>query len=658
MSAPRARRHALACVICVAAAPAPAAAFDFFGLFGNSDKPPDVAPDSLSYALAIETQGQDQADKTDLKQAVRDASTLYKLRQDRPVDGEALFRRAQIDLGPVADALWALGYYDARLFVSVAGAPVESGEQGLRRAAAAAEAYRNREAVPVRIDVQTGPLYRMRDVAIGYPPAAAPEGLPRRIQRLKPGDPARAADVRAQQAEVVDYFRDRSRPLAKVGELSAVVDHRSRVMDADIPVLPGPVAGIGPVTLSGAKDVDPRVIATFVYLEEGESYSPKKIADARKAIAKIPALGSVRVRESETLDANGNLPLFIDVTERKPRLVGFSARYSTRDGPGVRGYWEHRNLFGGAERLRLEGDVMLAPRIDGTQIKRLKDFKWNDLGGRFAVSFEKPALGGTPNDLLADAFVVRERVGDRSFGGYTNRAGGATLAIRHRFTDFFSIQGGVTGERSSSSDVLGRVDATLVGLTAGVRYDTTDNALDPKEGVRLTGTVNGYPTALGSTVGLIEARAAGSAYYALDEDQRYVLAGRVGLGSIGGADLTEIPSGHRFFAGGGGSVRGYAYRTVSPTFLGSITGGRSLVEASAEARIKITDTIGIVPFVDVGSAFASSLPSLKEFVAVGAGVGLRYYTPIGPIRLDVATPVNKRNGDRALAVYISIGQAF
>jgi translocation and assembly module TamA len=308
--------------------------------------------------------------------------------------------------------------------------------------------------------------------------------------------------------------------------------------------------------------------------------------------------------------------------------------------------------------LRVEGDLVLAPRIDGTEITRFKDFTANDLGSRISASFEKPALGGTRNDLLIDAFGVRERVGDNRFGGYTNRAGGATLAIKHRFSDHFSIIGGVTGERASSSDVLGRVDATLIGLTAGLRYDSTDNLLDPKSGVRFAATVTGNPTALGSTVGFVEARGAGSAYVSLDEDGRYVLAGRLGLGTIAGAGLSEIPSGHRFFAGGGGSVRGYAYHTVSPLVDGSIVGGRSLFEGSVEARIKITDTIGIVPFVDVGGAFASSVPNFQGFTAVGAGLGLRYLTAIGPIRLDVATPVTRRDGDRPVAIYVSIGQAF
>jgi translocation and assembly module TamA len=637
---------------------APAQAFDFFGLFGSSEKPPEVAPDALSYSLQFEISGQDPADKTDLKQALRDASTLYKLRQDRPIDGEALYRRAQSDLGPMLDALWALGYYDARISVTIVGAPVDAGEAGLRRASGASEAFRNRAAVPVQALVQSGPLYRLRGVAIDFPREAAPEGLPRRAVSIRPGDPARAADIRAQQTQAVDFFRDQSRPLAKTGELSAVVDHRSSAMDVEIPVLPGPVAGIGHISVAGTQDVDPRVIASFVYLQQGEAYSPKKILDARKAIAAIPAMASVRIRESETLDKDGNLPLFIDVTERKPRLLGFAARYSTMDGPGLRTYWEHRNLFGGAERLRVEGDLVLAPRIDGTEITRFKDFTANDLGSRISASFEKPALGGTRNDLLIDAFGVRERVGDNRFGGYTNRAGGATLAIKHRFSDHFSIIGGVTGERASSSDVLGRVDATLIGLTAGLRYDSTDNLLDPKSGVRFAATVTGNPTALGSTVGFVEARGAGSAYVSLDEDGRYVLAGRLGLGTIAGAGLSEIPSGHRFFAGGGGSVRGYAYHTVSPLVDGSIVGGRSLFEGSVEARIKITDTIGIVPFVDVGGAFASSVPNFQGFTAVGAGLGLRYLTAIGPIRLDVATPVTRRDGDRPVAIYVSIGQAF
>ena len=179
-----------------------------------------------------------------------------------------------------------------------------------------------------------------------------------------------------------------------------------------------------------------------------------------------------------------------------------------------------------------------------------------------------------------------------------------SAAIRHRFTDTFSTQFGVTGERGTTSDSLGTVDYSLFGVQAAVTYDSTDRLLDPTRGIRATGTVTAYPEFLGSSVGIVESKAQASTYYAIDDEARYVLAGRVGLGSVSGASLGDIPSTHRFYAGGGGSVRGYRFRSLSPLGpTGEVIGGRSLFEASLEARVKITDTIGLVPFFDAGGAF-------------------------------------------------------
>jgi len=158
---------------------------------------------------------------------------------------------------------------------------------------------------------------------------------------------------------------------------------------------------------------------------------------------------------------------------------------------------------------------------------------------------------------------------------------------------------------------------------------------------------------------MFESKARASTYYSIDEAARIVLAGRAAVGSVSGAALDQIPANHRFYAGGGGSVRGYRYRSLSPLGpTGEVIGGRSLFEASFEARFKITDTIGLVPFLDMGSAFQSAYPDFKEQMRYAAGLGLRYYTAVGPIRLDVATPLNPRDGDKAWALYIGIGQAF
>lgn len=632
---------------------------DIFNLFGSKDKPPPVSATTLPYQLEFDLGG--AADAKALTQALRDASLLYRLRQDAPPDGETLARRMVADINPMIDALWSQGYFNADVTIAVDGIGLRLGAEPGPALVRALDAYRNRAPVPITVRVATGPLFSLRNVAIVEQGRGAGGAIadPQKVSRLKSGDPATSAALRAAQAALVDYLRNQSRPLAKVVALRPVVDHAAKIMDVTYVVEPGPVAGFGEVTIGETGDVPPHVVRSFIYLEPGDPYSPKALTDTRKSIATIPAIGSARIREADRLDASGNLPIFVDITERPKRLLGFSARYSTIDGPALKTYWEHRNLLGGAERLRLEGDLFFAPRIDGTKIQRFGDFEQSDLGGRFAFSFMKPALNGSRYDLLIDGMATRERVGTSRYGGYTARYANVTTSIRRRFSDTFSVQAGLEVERGQTSDVLGQVDYTLVGVPLSVKYDSTDSQLDPTRGIRATASVAPYPTFFGSTVGIVQTKAAISGYYALDEDARYVLAGRIGFGSLAGAALDEIPATRRFYAGGGGSVRGYAYRTLSPLGpLNQLIGGRSLFEASVEARIKLTDTIGIVPFFDAGAAFEESYPSFNETVRMSAGLGLRYYTPIGPIRLDVAAPLNPRKGDKPVAVYISVGQAF
>ncbi|WP_051988514.1 autotransporter assembly complex family protein [Bosea sp. UNC402CLCol] len=654
--------YAFAALVGLQADPAKAfdlSSLDVFGLFTRKDEPPAPSAATLPYKLDFDLGEADDAKA--LTRTLQDASLLYRLRQDAPPDGESLSRRMAADLNPLVDALWSQGYFNADVSLVVDGVPLAVGAEPGAPLIRALEAHRNRDAVPITVRVRPGKVFGFRKIDIVERDRAGSAAIadPLKVSKLKAGEPATAASLRAAQAGLIDHMRAQSHPLAKVVELRPVVDHAAGIMDVTYVLDPGPLAGFGDITVGQTDEIPPEVVRSFIYLEPGDPYSPKALADTRKSIAKIPAVASVRIREADKLDGAGNLPIFVEVTERPKRLLGFSARYSTIDGPAVKVYWEHRNLFGGAERLRLESSVFLAPRIDGTKIQRFGDFERSDLGGRFAFSFMKPALDGSRYDWLLDGVATRERVGTNRYGGYTARYANATTAIRYRFSDTFSVQAGLEVERGQTSDVLGQVDYTLVGLPLSVNYDSTDSLLDPTRGIRATASFTPYPTFLGSTVGIYQAKAAISGYYALDDDARYVLAGRVGFGSISGASLDEIPATRRFYAGGGGSVRGYAYRSLSPLGpFGQLTGGRSLLELSAEARIKITETIGIVPFFDAGTAFESSLPDGKQKLQMAAGLGFRYYTSIGPIRVDVAAPLNPRKGDKPVALYVSIGQAF
>ncbi len=301
---PRFRGSALfgAVIATLAMVAQPALALDFLGWFGLGEKPPAPSATTITY----EVQFPGVTDK-DLLQALRDASTLYRLRQDPLPDAESLLRRAQVDLPHLTSALWGAGYYDGTVSIAVGGMPL--GPDGtdariLRRI----EAYRGVAAVPISVITNPGPLFSIGRVVVNDARTNAPfapEVLPQRVIKLRPGDPARSALVVAAEVRIIDHFRNVGHPFAKLAHLDPVVDHRSKTMSLAFSIDPGPVAGIGSVTVRGTERVDPAVVRSFIYTQPGDPYSPRALADIRKSVGRIEALGSVRVREAEALDSAG-----------------------------------------------------------------------------------------------------------------------------------------------------------------------------------------------------------------------------------------------------------------------------------------------------------------------------------------------------------------
>jgi translocation and assembly module TamA len=337
------------------------------------------------------------------------------------------------------------------------------------------------------------------------------------------------------------------------------------------------------------------------------------------------------------------------------------------DGPTGSIYYETRNLFGGAESLRLEGDVFYAPPVYGLAANSSNSFigarNFNNagLGGRVSLGFVKPALDGLHVDFLFDGIAEENRAGGGSFGGYAYQLAGGTAALRYRVDETLALQAGLKFEQGEATDALGRVNYTLLGIPLVIRYDGTDKLLDPSRGIRVTALATPYPSLFG-TAGFTKASVTGSAYYAIDDDANTILAGRAGFGSIfsDAGGLASIPANYRFYEGGLATVRGYRYQSVGPsTPQGYTVGGLSAFNATLEARFKIMDNIGVAPFFDVGGAFRDSLPfSGGGDTRMSAGMGLLYYTAIGPIRVDIARPLDPRPGDYPVVFYVSIGQPF
>jgi translocation and assembly module TamA len=630
-----------------------AKAFDLFGLFGADDEPPAPSPEALPYKL--EFSGLD--DDKPLAQNVKDASNSWRLRLQSPLGGAALAQRVVADFPRIGETLWGAGYFNAQVAVQIAGVEILPDGRGVDAAANAAERLRDKAPVPVTVTIVPGPLFHLRNLVVYDSRTMTPIDQALFSKKTFARDteaPARAASVRGIEADCVDQLRAQSYPLAKIVKTSPVILHGQRVMDVAITIDPGPRAGIGEVTLSGSPGVPPEVIRSFIYLEEGEDYSPKKLADTRKSVARIEALGSVKVEDGPALDSNGNMPILVETTERKQHAVGFSGQISNIDGPGLRAYWVDRNVFGGGERLRFDVQGGISPTVSSGGFFSLPPFEVSNLIGSAKMSFVKPALDGSRNDLLVDAALVRERT-RYYWADYANAGAG----IRHRFSDTASVQGGVQFEIGQTFDAFGPHSYTLVGIPLAANYDSTDNLLEPTRGVRAVATVEPYFKAFHDSVGMVQSQSQVSGYYALDDDAWYILAGRVKVGSIVGANIEDIPASHRFFAGGGGSVRGYEYRSLAPDYgLGFPVGGRSLLEGSAEARIRLTQDIGVVPFFDTGMAFSSPYPDFQNSMRSAVGLGLRYYTGIGPIRVDMATPIARQHGETPYALFIGIGEAF
>lgn len=627
----------LVCLPLTALAPVEARAFlDFFGLFAGDEEEEVVLPDAHPYEVDI-TVADDPEDE--LESRLRAASQLFTQRDQIPPSTAALIARARGDYGRLLGALYGDGRYGGTITITIDGREVESIPPGsaLPRPAA------------VSVTVDPGPVFTFGDIAIeGGAPIVRDRNAhietPEEIG-LVTGARARSRTVLRSEDALIEQWRWLGHPTAEIADRRVTAEHRDRTVGVGLSVAPGPAAVYGPVRVTGAEHMNPDFIHRQAGIRQGEPFDPEDLERARDQLRRLQVFQSARIVEAEDVDEEGELPVSINVVERPLRMFGLGGSVSTVDGGALEAYWQHRNLFGQAERLRVEGNISGI----GTG-----DWDTRDGYSYFAgTTFTKPGVFTPYTDFTAHASARLENL-----ESYRDRSALARIGLSHRFTPELRGEWSTQLERSRIEDPLGTRDFLMASLPAQLTFDNRDDDADPTEGVRAWWRSEPFHEFEFGNTGVINEIHAAS-YLALDEDARFILAGRVRGGSIVGAPRDELPASRLFFAGGGDTIRGYAYRNVGPTLPdGQVVGGRSYFAASAELRARVTDQIGIVPFVDVGNAFESSFPDFSEELRIGAGIGLRYYTTLGPIRLDVAAPVDPRPGDPTVAFYIGLGQAF
>jgi translocation and assembly module TamA len=560
------------------------------------------------------------AENSDLASLLDKVSELKTLEEKPPASEEALRRRADRDLERLADAAHSLGYWDADFSYDV---------------------DTSAEPAKVTVTVKPGPLYHIASVKV-----LGPDGQPLSIPQdggklpLKPGDPARTAPVVATETALVAAFGDSGHPFAKVENRRVEIDRGTQTMDVTYTLDPGPVMRFGPVAIAGLERLNPAYVEGRVRWQGGEIYNASKVEETRRALIETGLFSTVQVTPTADPEHPGEARMTIDATERLHRTIGAGLAYNTSQGFGARAFWENRNLFGNAEYLRLSADV-------GQQIEA------------FRANFRRPDFLAIDQDFLATAEIANDIP-----VAYNSRRAIATAGIERRVDRW--LTGGLSflvekANVTQLADVPGQGTQRyeLVGLPAYIKFDQTDNLLNPTTGYRAQLSVTPAHTFSGSHLTFVTNLLSGSTYWALGAEQRAILAGKLALGSLDGAPLAQLPADQRIYAGGGGSIRPYGWQLAGPLASNDKPiGGRSSLVLNLEARIKITETIGVVPFVDAGSYYESPVPQLGRTLLYGVGLGLRYYTAFGPLRLDLATPLHKRNADSPIQVYISLGQAF
>jgi translocation and assembly module TamA len=600
---------------------------------GDEQEPPPVR-----YTLAIEG-----LDAVDLEGRFRELSAL------EDGDGEAtnaaqIAARAREDELLLVRLLRSEGYYDGTGTVTIAQA-AEAGQP-----------------VAVTVTAAPGQQYKLGAITI-QGPETVPPNLAREALALKTGDPIVATNIVAAEGNIPLRLSEQGYPFPEIGLRDILLDPATQIGDYTLPVEPGPRARFGGYTTEGDLAFDAEHVGVLARFERGQLYDSRLVDDLREAMVATNLFASVSAEPVRTGQVAEDGTEYVNILVRQDagpaRSLTASAGYATGEGFRIEGGWEHRNLFPPEGALRVAG-------VAGTREQSVN------------VQFRRSNAGKRDRTVLLQAEAGRRDY--PAFEGYTARLNGlisreSTPIWQKRWTWAYGAELLATNETQFRVRNAPNPNATyfIGGLIGQLGYDRSNSLLDPTEGFRLLGRLNPELSLENGTNGYLRSLIEGSAYYPVSDD--LVIAGRARFGSIFGIRRDELAPSRRFYAGGGGSVRGFGFQELgpkieianpnfdpedpdeeaSPTILVPI-GGRGLTEFSLEGRYRFGN-YGVVAFVDAGQVTDKETPGLSD-LRFGIGVGGRLYTNFGPLRVDVATPINRQRGESWISVYVSIGQAF
>ncbi|MDT8857659.1 autotransporter assembly complex family protein [Paracoccaceae bacterium Fryx2] len=557
---------------------------------------------------------------------LRSASLLVAAQSEKVSDPQDLFAAALAEYGRLVGALYAAGHYSPVVRVLVDG----------REAAGIPPLDAPKTIRQIIVEVQPGPAFAFSRARVAplTPDTALPDGF-------VVGGVARSGLIKDAVAAGVDGWREAGHAKAAPGAQSLTADHRNATLSAEVALTPGPRLRFGPLTVTGQQRMREARVRAIAGLPEGEAFSPRDLARSAERLRRTGVFRSVTLTEDENITRPDLLGITATVVEDKRRRYSFGAELATLDGLSVTGSWLHRNLLGGAERLEIKGNVA-------------------NIGAQ--ESGEDYALGLTlsrPATFTADTTLgFHVEVAHLDEADYLADVAGIGMTLSHFFTDTLTGTAGLEYSISGVDDLTGDYTYRNLSLPLGAIWDTRDVKLDAHKGIFVEAEVMPFQ-GFGTTDSGVRMKLDARAYRSFGSERPVVFAGRVQAGAVLGSSLLGTPRDYLFYSGGGGTVRGQPYQSLGVNVLRADfkIGGTAFLGASAEVRAKVTDKIGIVGFVDAGHVGALDFfDDLGGFHA-GAGLGVRYDTGFGPIRVDLAGPVAGDTG-KGVQLYVGIGQSF
>ncbi|WP_145200475.1 autotransporter assembly complex protein TamA [Sphingobium sp. B2] len=548
---------------------------------------------------------------------------LSALRQGdgKPANLAQINRRIKEDNELLDRLLRAKGYYAARIRGAVAAPPAGS------------------DRLAVSFDIVPGTQYLLDSVDLtGLAETGDKEAQLRAAFPPKVGDPVDADAILAGRDALSVVLAETGFPFAKVDEPEVRIDHEERKGDLDIIITPGGYRSFGAIRMNNEKLFSAHHVQEIARFHPGDPYKASDVEDLRRAIVATGLVSSVNLTPKEAGDGS-HVDLAVDVRPAPLRTIAGQLGYGTGEGYRAEVSWQHRNFFPPEGAVTVRGVVGTQEQTASFTYRR-NNFHRRDnvLTGLLSVS-----------NIRRDAYDART----------ITLAGGLERQTNILFQKDWVWRIGAELIASDEADAFsgGARRTFLIGaIPLSLTYDGSDDLLNPTKGFRLGGRFSPELSFQDKTFGYAKVQVDGSIYQPMGE--KLVVAARARFGTILGSTVDQIAPSRRFYAGGGASVRGYGYQAIGPRFGvdNDPVGGKSLAEFSLEGRVRFGN-FGVVPFIDAGNISTTFLPRFRD-LRIGTGLGLRYYSNFGPIRIDVGTPINPQKGDPSVAVYVSLGQAF